>query len=63
MNDVRVIERWLPIAEIGIGRTRERTSMMPFPAPNRLHVRWVRRPLVASQVAVLASSTEGSARR
>ena len=55
MNDVRLIERWLPIAEIGIESTRERTPMMPFPAPNRRHVRWARRPLVASRAAVLAS--------
>ena len=63
MNDVRLIERWLPIAEIGIERTRERTPMMPFPAPNRLHVWWARCPLVASRAAVLASPTEGNARR
>ena len=29
--------------------------MTPFPAPNRLHVWWARRPLVASRAAVLAS--------
>ena len=55
MNDVRLIERWLPIAEIGVESTRERTPMTPFPAPNRLHVWWARRPLVASRAAVLAS--------
>ncbi len=55
MNDVRLIERWLPIAEIGIESIRERTPMTPFPAPNRLHVWWARRPLVASRAAVLAS--------
>jgi len=51
----RLIESWLPIAEIGIESLRERTPMTPFPAPNRLHVWWARRPLVASRAAVLAS--------
>ena len=51
----RLIEEWLPIAEIGIESVRERTPMTPFPAPNRLHVWWARRPLVASRAAVLAS--------
>ncbi len=55
MPDTRLIERWLPIAEIGIESTRERTPMTPFPAPNRLHVWWARRPLVASRAAILAS--------
>ena len=54
-DDPRLIERWLPIAELGIESTRERTPMTPFPAPNRLHVWWARRPLVASRAAVLAS--------
>ena len=53
--DTRLIETLLPIAEIGIESTRERTPMTPFPAPNRLHVWWARRPLVASRAAVLAS--------
>ena len=55
MSDIRLIERWLPIAEIGIESMRERTPMTPFPAPNRLHVWWARRPLVASRAAILAS--------
>ena len=55
MPDTRLIERWLPIAELGIESTRERTPMTPFPAPNRLHVWWARRPLVAARAAVLAS--------
>src|SRR5580704_8638083 len=29
--------------------------MTPFPAPNRLHVWWARRPLIASRAAILAS--------
>ncbi|MCY3933631.1 MAG: DUF1156 domain-containing protein [Acidobacteria bacterium] len=55
MADRRLIERWLPITELGIESVRERTPMTPFPAPNRLHVWWARRPLVASRAAVLAS--------
>ena len=51
----RLIERWLPIAELGIESLRERTPMTPFPVPNRLHVWWARRPLVAARAAVLAS--------
>jgi adenine-specific DNA methylase len=50
-----LIEDWLPITEIGIEGVRERTPMTPFPAPNRLHVWFARRPLVASRAAVLAS--------
>ena len=63
MSDVRLIERWLPIAEIGVESTRERTPMTPFPAPNRLHVWWARRPLVASRAAVLASLLPADADR
>ena len=55
MHDTRLIERWLPIAALGVESVRERTPMTPFPAPNRLHVWWARRPLVASRAAVLAS--------
>ena len=51
----RLIESWLPIAALGIESLRERTPMTPFPAPNRLHVWWARRPLVASRAAILAS--------
>ena len=53
--DTRLIERWLPISAIGVESTRERALMTPFPAPNRLHVWWAMRPLVASRAAVLAS--------
>ena len=63
MSDTRLIERWLPIAELGIESTRERTPMTPFPAPNRLHVWWARRPLVASRAAVLASLLPADADR
>ena len=55
MANTRLIERWLPIAEIGAESLRERTPMTPFPAPNRLHVWWARRPLVAARATVLAS--------
>jgi len=59
----RLIEEWLPIADIGIESVRERTPMTPFPAPNRLHVWWARRPLVASRAAVLASLLPADADR
>ena len=62
-EDTRLIERWLPIAELGIESTRERTPMTPFPAPNRLHVWWARRPLVAARAAVLASLLPADADR
>ena len=62
-DDTRLIERWLPIAELGIESVRERTPMTPFPAPNRLHVWWARRPLVASRAAVLASLLPADADR
>ena len=51
----RLIERWLPIAEIGIESLRERILPTAMPAVNYLHVWWARRPLVASRAAVLAS--------
>src|SRR3954454_23355106 len=59
----RLIEEWLPIAEIGVESVRERTPMTPFPAPNRLHVWFARRPLVASRAAVLASLLPADADR
>ena len=58
-----LIEEWLPIAKIGIESLRERTPMTPFPAPNRLHVWWARRPLVASRAAILASLLPAEADR
>ncbi len=63
MADTRLIERWLPISALGIESTRERTPMTPFPAPNRLHVWWARRPLVAARAAVLASLLPADANR
>jgi putative DNA methylase len=58
-----LIEEWLPIAQIGVESVRERTPMTPFPAPNRLHVWWARRPLVASRAAILASLLPADADR
>ena len=63
MPDVRLIERWLPIAALGMEGVRERTPMTPYPAPNRLHVWWARRPLVSSRAAILASLLPASASR
>jgi adenine-specific DNA methylase len=55
MSKRRLIEDWLPIAQIGVEGVRERTPMTPYPAPNRLHVWFARRPLVASRAAILGS--------
>ena len=61
MTERRLIEEWLPIAEIGIESGRERTPLTPYPAPNRLHTWWARRPLIISRAAVLASLLPASA--
>ena len=53
--DVRLIERWMPIAELSEESVRERRSMTALPPIYYLHVWWARRPLVASRAAVLAS--------
>src|ERR1022692_1918051 len=58
-----LIEEWLPIAQIGVESVRERTPMTPYPAPNRLHVWWARRPLVSSRAAILASLLPADADR
>jgi putative DNA methylase len=55
MSDVRLIERWLPIAALGEESVRERRSMTALPPIYYLHVWWARRPLVASRAAILAS--------
>ena len=55
MTDRRLIEDWLPIAELGEESVRERRSMTALPPTYYLHVWWARRPLVASRAAVLAS--------
>lgn len=51
----RLIEEWLPIAELSEESVRERRSMTALPPIYYLHVWWARRPLVASRAAVLAS--------
>src|SRR6266446_5725741 len=55
MTDTRLIERWLPIAELGEESVRERRSMTALPPTYYLHVWWARRPLVASRAAILGS--------
>jgi len=54
-SSTRLIERWLPIAELGEESVRERRSMTALPPVYYLHVWWARRPLVASRAAILAS--------
>jgi putative DNA methylase len=61
VSDTRLIERWLPIAEIGEESVRERRSMTALPPTYYLHVWWARRPLVASRAAILASILPGDA--
>ncbi len=63
MTDTRLIERWSPIAEIGVESTCERRSMTALLPIYYLHVWRARRPLVASQAVVLVSLTEGNASR
>ena len=63
MSDARLIERWLPIAEIGEESIRERRSMTALPPTYYLHVWWARRPLVASRAAILASLLPADADR
>jgi adenine-specific DNA methylase len=60
-SDTRLIERWLPIAELGEESIRERRSMTALPPTYYLHVWWARRPLVASRAAILASLLPGNA--
>lgn len=50
-----LIERWLPIAEIGAESQRERGASSALPPLYFLHVWWARRPLLTSRAAVLAS--------
>jgi adenine-specific DNA methylase len=59
----RLIEEWLPIAELGEESMRERRSMTALPPIYYLHVWWARRPLVASRAAVLASLLPAEADR
>jgi adenine-specific DNA methylase len=62
-HDTRLLERWLPIAEIGEESVRERRSMTALPPIYYLHVWWARRPLVASRAAILASLLPADADR
>jgi putative DNA methylase len=62
-DDRRLIEEWLPIAELGEESVRERRSMTALPPIYYLHVWWARRPLVASRAAVLASLLPANASR
>lgn len=55
MSDVRLIERWLPIAALSEESVRERRMATALPPINFLHVWWARRPLIASRAAILAS--------
>ena len=59
----RLIEEWLPIAELGEESVRERRSMTALPPIYYLHVWLARRPLVASRAAVLASLLPADADR
>lgn len=59
----RLIEEWLPIAELSEESVRERRSMSALPPIYYLHVWWARRPLVASRAAVLASLLPADADR
>ncbi|MBU1410720.1 DUF1156 domain-containing protein, partial [Myxococcota bacterium] len=63
MTNERLIEHWLPIAEIGEESVRERRSMTALPPTYYLHVWWARRPLVASRAAILASLLPADADR
>ena len=63
MSDIRLIERWLPIAAIGEESIRERRSMTALPPTYYLHVWWARRRLVASRAAILASLLPADADR
>ena len=62
-TDVRLIERWLPMAALSEECTRERRSMTALPPIYYLHVWWARRPLVASRAAILASLLPADADR
>ena len=62
-SDRRLIEKWLPIAEIGIESDRERGASSALPPIYYLHTWWARRPLVISRAAVLASILPAGADR
>jgi adenine-specific DNA methylase len=60
MSDVRLIERWLPIAALSEESVRERRAASSLPPLNYLHVWWARRPLIASRAAILGSLLSSS---
>jgi len=49
-----LIEKWLPIAEIGAESMRERGASSALPPLYFLHVWWARRPLISGRAAILA---------
>ncbi len=59
----RLIEEWLPIAELSEESVRERRSMTALPPTYYLHVWWARRPLVACRAAILAALLPADADR
>ena len=62
-SDIRLIERWLPIAALGEESVRERRSMTALPPTYYLHLWWARRPLVASRAAIIGSLLPAEADR
>src|ERR1700676_3060955 len=63
MADIRLIERWFPIAALGEESVRERRYMTALPPTYYLHVWWARRPLVASRAAILGCMLPADADR
>jgi len=62
----RLIEDWLPIAELSIEASRERRIALAgsvLPPTTYLHVWFARRPLVASRAAILGSLLDSDADR
>ncbi len=54
-NMVQLIERWLPIAELGIESQRERGASSALPPLYFMHIWWARKPLIPARAAILAS--------
>ena len=50
-----LIDSWFPFGEVSVESIRERSPGTDFPAPNRLHVWFARRPLTTSRATVLCS--------
>ena len=55
MNARTLIEDWLSIETVGCESMRERSASSALPPLYFLHVWWVRRPLLVSRAALLAS--------